>query len=123
MNARYASRREGSRSGARSWRISRRPPCQDSAPIRLVFNAFIILAILIAVATALIAPSIDMPDTVLREHHFASHSAGGPTSGTLVSSGMSPGFWTGSDEGVSRPAETRRSPHLAYDQSSVIMRC
>ncbi len=31
------------------------------------------LAVLIAVATTLIAPTIDLPETVLREHHVVSH--------------------------------------------------
>src|SRR5258708_7311653 len=51
------------------------------------FRIAIALAVLIAVATVLIAPSIDMPETALREHHVTSHLVGDHSSGNLTSLG------------------------------------
>lgn len=46
------------------------------------FKFGVALAILIAVATVLIAPTIDMPETALREHRVtSSHSSGEQTPG------------------------------------------
>jgi hypothetical protein len=41
------------------------------------------LAVLIAVATVLIAPTIDLPETTLREHQVVSHSSGEHAPGNL----------------------------------------
>lgn len=38
------------------------------------FKIGVALAVLLAVATVLIAPTIDMPQTTLREHQVTSHS-------------------------------------------------
>ena len=42
------------------------------------------IAVLLAVATVLIAPSIDMPETTLREHQVTSHSFGEHGAGGLL---------------------------------------
>lgn len=90
---------------------------------RRVCNSLVVLAILIAVATALIAPSIDMPDTVLREHHVASHSVGGHASNVLVHTGGSAPKEAYRVEGPSRASEIIHLAYRAYAQSSVVLRC
>lgn len=57
---------------------------RDGSFIRLA----IVVAVLAAVLTVLIAPSIDMPETVLREHHVAPHSMATNGSGTLTMTGL-----------------------------------
>jgi hypothetical protein len=57
---------------------------RDGGIIRLA----IVRAVLVAVLTVLIAPSIDMPETVLREHHVAPHSMASNGSGTLTVTGL-----------------------------------
>ena len=42
------------------------------------------MVVIISVLTVLIAPSIDMPETVLREHHVAAHTMVNNGSGTLT---------------------------------------
>jgi hypothetical protein len=47
------------------------------------FKIGVAFAVLLAVATVLIAPTIDMPETTLREHQVASHSCSGHAPGGL----------------------------------------
>jgi hypothetical protein len=44
------------------------------------------VAVLFAVATVLIAPTIDMPETTLREHSITSYASGGHVPGSLLAS-------------------------------------
>lgn len=46
------------------------------------------MAVMIAVFTVLIAPSINTPETVLREHHVSAHSMTNGNSGTLIVVGV-----------------------------------
>jgi hypothetical protein len=50
------------------------------------FRAGVAMAVLLAVATVLIAPTVDLPETVLREHHVASHASGEHAQGELQAS-------------------------------------
>jgi hypothetical protein len=81
------------------------------------------LAVLFAVATVLIAPTIDMPETVLREHHVASHSIGNHASGNLKVS-VGPGLMASVTHSVE--SYTSGSPRVsshARVESSQVLRC
>ncbi len=123
MNRKRTSRCNGSQSRTGLWRIPGLCEDQDSARFRQAFSVFVALTILIAVATTLIAPSIDMPDTVLHEHHVASHSAGGHASGSLMSSGISTAIEVYQNESASRSLDILHSPNSGYNLSSVVLRC
>lgn len=123
MNGRRTTRGNGFRSKAGLWRFPRLSAGRDSAPSRHALNAFVILAILIAVATVLIAPSIDMPDTVLREHFVASHSAGVHATSPMVSAVISVLLVVHAQQSASRSSVTLQSTKSDYKQSSAVMRC
>jgi len=87
------------------------------------FRVAIALAVLIAVATVLIAPSIEMPETTLRQHHVTSHSAGYDASGNLtssVTSGLLRAFQTIDAHLLS---EGPLSSTRGNSQSSLVLRC
>jgi len=123
MTGKRTLRRKAAPLGAHLWRFPRFVQRRDSTRFLQSINAFVILTILIAVATTLIAPSIDMPDTVLHEHQVASHSAGGHGSNTLVNLGISTPLEARRNEGASRSSEILHSPNCEYKQSSVVLRC
>lgn len=81
------------------------------------------LAVLVAIATVLIAPTVDLPETTLREHQVASHSTGEHAPGSLS---------TISGVGISAllafGTATRFSPepllsHYPRIPSSLVLRC
>lgn len=91
---------------------------RGSARLKLV----IVATVLAAVLAVLIAPSIDMPETVLREHHVASHSTVTNASGTLAA------VRTISDSLAFRYEAVQLSESLAafdhgHSQTSLVMRC
>ena len=54
--------------------------------MRAMLRAGVVIAVLLAVTTALIAPTVDLPETVLREHHVVSHASGEHAHGKLQTS-------------------------------------
>jgi hypothetical protein len=88
------------------------------------FKFGVTLVLLITVATVLIAPTIDMPETTLREHRVASsHGSGEHTQGgfSIVSSASSFN-WHAFE------MEERRSPDVqtsdrASGLSTIVLRC
>ena len=104
-------------------RIYRLIQSRDSAYLRPAFSVVIVLTILVAVATALIAPSIDMPDGVMREHHVSSHASGVHGTGNLVHSGVAVRIEGSLDDGASRSSEIRHTNSGEHTQSFVVMRC
>ena len=91
--------------------------------MRPVFTLVIVLTILIAVATALIAPSIDMPDGVMREHHVASHASSGHGTSNLTNSGAAVRLEIGQVDGASRSSEVLHLYIGEHTQSFVVLRC
>ena len=86
------------------------------------FRFAVIAVVLIAVLTVLLAPSIDMPETVLREHHVAAHSVVNNNAGTLTVVGMISGteaFQNGSVD----LAENSRTREHEHSQASLVLRC
>lgn len=81
------------------------------------------LAVLVAVATVLIAPSIDMPETTLREHHVTSHSAGDHSSGNLTSVGTAALLRVFQTIDAHPPLEGPQFSILGHSQSSLVLRC
>ena len=81
-----------------------------------------VLAIMIAVLTVLIAPSIDMPDTVLREHHVAPHSMASGNSGTLTVVGMIPMAQAFHND-IVHVLESFRTLGHGHGQTSLVLRC
>jgi hypothetical protein len=49
-------------------------------------GACVAMAVLLAVAAVLIAPNVDLPETVLREQHVVSHASGEHAQGKLQAS-------------------------------------
>lgn len=80
------------------------------------------MAVMIAVLTVLIAPSIDMPETVLREHHVAAHSMTSGTSGTLIVVGIISLADASYNDSV-HLIESSRVFGFASSQPSPVLRC
>ena|SRR6188472_1409442 len=87
------------------------------------FRIAIALAVLIAVATVLIAPSIDMPETTLREHHVSSHSADYNSSGNLTSLGTASLLRAFQTIDAHPPSDDPQFSTRGYSQSSLVLRC
>lgn len=88
------------------------------------FKFGVALMLLIAVATVLIAPSIDMPETTLREHRVASSHG----SGDLTQGGFSIVSSAGSSNLHVFEMEERRSPDVQTSArvsapSTTVLRC
>lgn len=95
----------------------------DETRISESFRIVLAFAVLVAVATVLIAPSIDMPETALREHHITSHSIEGHSSGNLTVEGK-----TAPSQSYLNPPAIRNSEHpellnRGHKQSFTVLRC
>jgi hypothetical protein len=123
MNGAVNFRERNLEAAAAKRRVYRLIQSRDSACMRPVFTLVIVLTILVAVATALIAPSIDMPDGVMREHHVASHSSSGHGTSNLVDSGKAVRIETSQDDGASRSSEILHLNIDEHTQSFVVLRC
>ena len=87
------------------------------------FKLGVALAVLVAVATVLIAPTVDLPETTLREHQVASHSSGEHAPGsfsTFFSAGVSALFAFGI---AARFSLEPLLSHRARVPSSQVLRC
>ena len=107
-----------------NWPAQKCPPqCAQSARAGQPVAIAIALALLLSVAAVLIAPSVDLPETVLREHHVASHSLANHTTGgaTLIVAGSLLQAYFKAYE-FPRPAVSLAQNH-GYDKLSVVMRC
>lgn len=114
---------KGSRSIAGPARLLRLARGRDSVCLGRVYTLAVILTILVAVATALIAPSIDTPDTVLREHHVSLHAAGAHNANNLSSTGSTI-FNEAVQSGTAiHASETSSSSDIERTQSSFVLRC
>jgi len=82
----------------------------------------IAVAVMVAVLTVLVAPSIDMPETVLREHHVASHSMMSNSSGTLTVVGLVSFAQAFHNDAVHVIENSRILDH-GHSQSSLVLRC
>lgn len=91
--------------------------------MRPVFTVVIVFTILVAVATALIAPSIDMPDGVMREHHVATHTSGAHGTSNLANSGVTVRVEISQNHGASRSSESLNLYIGEHSQSFVVLRC
>jgi len=80
------------------------------------------LAVLIAVATVLIAPSIDMPDGMLRDHNVVTHSAGHVLGSLTVSTRVDP-TQTHHLRSAVRFSENRQGSSRGHDQRTLVLRC
>ena len=96
--------------------------CDSSCPGRPL-TLGVALALLLSLAMVLIAPSVDLPETVLREHHVASHPLASHTTGGATV--------TGNDHPdqvhlAFSEVPTRAISSLqirTYDKLSVVLRC
>ena len=123
MRKRHTSVGKVARSNAGQLRIYRLTQGEGSVCTRRAYTLAVILTILVAVATALIAPSIDMPDTVLREHQVSLHAAGTHAANNLLNTGVSsPGEAIQSDA-ASHDAEVSPSSHIGRTQTPFVLRC
>jgi hypothetical protein len=88
-----------------------------------IFRAGVVIAVLLAVATTLIAPTVDLPETVLREHHVVSHARGEHAQGKLqTSSNASPSYLLIDAVGSYLPV-VRRSTDHADIKPFRVLRC
>jgi hypothetical protein len=88
-----------------------------------LFSAAVVLTILVAVATVLIAPQVDMPDTVLRLHHVSSHSSGTHGSSNLLNTGIAILAEAPQSDDASRSSEGFYPQDGLHARLSVVMRC
>lgn len=87
------------------------------------FKIGVALAVLLAVATVLIAPTIDMPETTLREHQVASHFCSEHAPGGLSTFAVA---GTSALQPFGSASRFAVVPHLSKRlrvPSSVVMRC
>jgi hypothetical protein len=90
---------------------------------RGVFRSSVVLAVLIAVITTLIAPTVDLPETVLREHHVVSHMNGGHAQGKVQTSSTTGPSHLGTDVvGTNRPTGLR-SGEYTHVEAFRVLRC
>jgi len=82
----------------------------------------VVLAVMIAVLTVLIAPSIDMPETVLREHHVAAHSVVSGSPGTLTVLGIVSLTETFHDD-TFHVIENSSNLEHGHSKTSLVLRC
>lgn len=75
-------------------------------------RAGVVIAVLLAVATTLIAPTVDLPETVLREHHVVSHASGEHAQGRLHSSNARPYYLLMDAVGSYLPPVLRSTDHV-----------
>ena len=94
----------------------------DSMRTGRLFRIAISMAVMIAVLTVLIAPSIDMPETVLREHHVTTHSITNNGSGTLLVLGFVAGDQFGRSDSL-RSIESTPPADYGYGQTTLVLRC
>src|SRR5665213_139163 len=114
---------KGLRSTAGLSRIQRPTQGRDRACLHRVYTFAVILTILVAVATALIASSIDMPDTVLREHQVSLHASGSHAANNLLNTGIPVPIETVASDAISWSSEITPSTNNLRTQSSIVMRC
>jgi hypothetical protein len=87
------------------------------------FRASVAVAVLLAVATVLIAPTVDLPETVLREHHVVSHASGEHAQGKLrTSSNADPSYLLIDAVGSDLPVVLRSTDHAGIKPFRVL-RC
>jgi hypothetical protein len=110
-------------SNARPSRIHRLGRGRDSVCLARAYTLAVILTILVAVATALIAPSIDMPDTVLREHHVSLHAAGVHAVNNLSNTGSAVLNEAVQSDAAIRVSATSPSSNNMRTQLSFVLRC
>ena len=85
-------------------------------------QSVITLAVVIAVATVLIAPSIDMPDGVLRAHSVVGHSTAA-SQGTITVSAKASSSHTHEAWSAIRISESRQVSSRGVIQRSMVLRC
>jgi hypothetical protein len=88
-----------------------------------VLSAAFVLTILVAVATVLIAPQVDMPDTVLRLHHVSSHSAGTHGLSSVSDTGIAVLAEAPQSDDASRSSDNLNPQDGLHARLSVVMRC
>ena len=86
------------------------------------FRTALVVAVMIAVLTVLIAPSIDMPETVLREHHVAAHTMVNGNSGTLTLVGIIPVADALHGRTV-QLIDGSHNPERGHSNTSLVLRC
>jgi len=91
---------------------------RDGSIMRLAIAS----ALLVAVLTVLIAPSIDMPETVLREHHVVPHSMASNGSGTLTVTGTISVEQVFQDLTIQTTGSSRVLDQI-HSQTSLVLRC
>jgi hypothetical protein len=86
------------------------------------FKFGVVLAILFAVATVLIAPTIDMPETTLREHSASSHNSGEHAQDGFTIISSAPVNWHEFEMEAHRSSELK-IPDRTSVHSTTVLRC
>ena len=87
------------------------------------FRIGVVIAVLLAVATVLIAPTIDMPETTLREHQVTSHFSSEHAPGNLVTWCAAGASVIASHETTARLAISAHFGGRRRVPSSLVLRC
>src|SRR3569833_989188 len=87
-----------------------------------IIRLAVVIAVMAAVLTVLIAPSIAMPETVVREPHVASHSMASSCAGTLTIAELISIVQVFKDDTV-QALEHFRIPDYAHGHASLVLRC
>jgi hypothetical protein len=83
----------------------------------------IAFVLLVDVVTIQIAPTVDLPETVLHEHHVASHSARSHTTGNLIVPGTNGSLQTYFKNNPLPVIETARFSEREHGQQFLVLRC
>ncbi len=86
-------------------------------------RTWVVLAVLIAVATTLIAPTVDLPETVLREHHVVSHVGAEHALGKLQASFTPETTYLAADGAGMSPSALLLSQERTPVEAFRVLRC
>ena len=123
MAIRHISGLEGTRSTA-NWRFDLGSRQRDVSPAGRWFRCAVALIALVAVVAIFIAPQIDLPNGVLRDHSVGLHGDGNHSLGGVVAFVLTDSFHARHPAGEVRTAGNRpRSNRGCDDQRMCILRC
>jgi hypothetical protein len=123
MNQRCAFDCSAVHSARASRKGNRVPRFKGNDPERRLPQIVIASLVLLAIATVLVAPSIDMPDTVLLVHHTGARAAGGHAAGNFTVSEttyFSQVNWPGD---ALREIDSLLLSRGGHGQQAIVLRC
>jgi len=123
MNQRCAFDCSAIRSARARRNGNRLPRFKRTASQERLSQSVIAFLVFLAIATVLIAPSIDMPDTVLLVHHTGARACGGHASGNLTVSETANSSQVNWIISALRETESLPSSRGGHGQQTIVLRC